>query len=53
MVMRYFEGLAAGTRLLGVLPRSGELLFPQRHKMLGGIDSKKISSKIQSLRIDH
>jgi hypothetical protein len=22
--MRYFEGLAAGTRLLGVLPRSGE-----------------------------
>ena len=24
MVMRYFEGLAAGTRLLGVLPRSGE-----------------------------
>jgi len=23
-VMRYFEGLAAGTRLLGVLPRSGE-----------------------------
>jgi hypothetical protein len=24
LVMRYFEGLAAGTRLLGVLPRSGE-----------------------------
>ena len=24
MSMRYFEGLAAGTRLLGVLPRSGE-----------------------------
>jgi hypothetical protein len=24
MTMRYFEGLAAGTRLLGVLPRSGE-----------------------------
>lgn len=24
MVMRYLEGLAAGTRLLGVLPRSGE-----------------------------
>ena len=23
-MMRYFEGLAAGTRLLGVLPRSGE-----------------------------
>jgi Glycosyl transferases group 1 len=24
LVMRYYEGLAAGTRLLGVLPRSGE-----------------------------
>jgi hypothetical protein len=24
LVMRYFEGLAAGTRLLGVLPRSGD-----------------------------
>jgi hypothetical protein len=24
LVMRYFEGLAAGTRLLGVLPRNGE-----------------------------
>jgi Glycosyl transferases group 1 len=24
LTMRYFEGLAAGTRLLGVLPRSGE-----------------------------
>jgi len=24
LVMRYFEGLAAGTRLLVVLPRSGE-----------------------------
>ena len=24
LVMRYFEGLSAGTRLLGVLPRSGE-----------------------------
>ena len=24
LVMRYFEGLAAGTQLLGVLPRSGE-----------------------------
>jgi glycosyl transferase family 1 len=24
LVMRYFEGLAAGTRLLGILPRSGE-----------------------------
>ena len=24
LVMRYLEGLAAGTRLLGVLPRSGE-----------------------------
>jgi hypothetical protein len=24
LVMRYFEGLAAGTRLLGVLPSSGE-----------------------------
>ncbi len=24
LVMRYFEGFAAGTRLLGVLPRSGE-----------------------------
>lgn len=24
LVMRYFEGLAAGTRMLGVLPRSGE-----------------------------
>ena len=30
LVMRYFEGLAAGTRLLGVLPRSGdyEALLP-------------------------
>ena len=30
LVMRYFEGLAAGTRLLGVLPRSGEyeLILP-------------------------
>jgi Glycosyl transferases group 1 len=24
LVMRYFEGLAAGTRILGVMPRSGE-----------------------------
>ena len=52
MVMRYFEGLAAGTRLLEFAPER-QLLFPQRHKMLGGIDLKKISSKIQSLRIDH
>jgi hypothetical protein len=30
LVMRYFEGLAAGARLLGVLPRSGEyeMLLP-------------------------
>jgi Glycosyl transferases group 1 len=28
LVMRYFEGLAAGTRLLGVLPRSGEYILP-------------------------
>ena len=30
LVMRYFEGLAAGTRVLGVLPRSGEyeLILP-------------------------
>ena len=31
LVMRYLEGLASGSRLLGVLPRSGEfeLLLPR------------------------
>ena len=32
LVMRYFEGLAAGTRLLGVLPRSGEYEFDPAHR---------------------
>ena len=41
LVMRYFEGLAAGTRLLGVLPRSGDYEFdPADRRILPGLPGR-------------
>ncbi len=51
-VMRYFEGLAAGARLLGVLPRSGEYerLLPLDAILLVAPDGSDLAAKLDADR---
>ncbi|HXX18195.1 MAG TPA: glycosyltransferase [Candidatus Acidoferrum sp.] len=48
LVMRYFEGLAAGARLLGVLPRSGEyeMLLPLDAILQVARDGSDLAAKL-------
>jgi len=50
LVMRYFEGLAAGARLLGVLPRSGEYdtLLPRDALLEVSPDGQDLAAKLDS-----
>ncbi len=51
-VMRYLEGLAAGARLLGVLPRSGEyeLLLPRDAILVVEPDGSDLTEKLDADR---
>jgi hypothetical protein len=51
-VMRYFEGLAAGARLLGVLPRSGEYerLLPRDAILVVEADGSDLAKKLDADR---
>lgn len=51
-VMRYFEGLAAGARLLGVLPRSGEyeMLLPFEAMLQVAPDGSDLAVKLDADR---
>jgi hypothetical protein len=51
-VMRYFEGLAAGARLLGVLPRSGEyeMLLPPEVILQVAPDGSDLAAKLEADR---
>jgi hypothetical protein len=56
IVMRYFEGLAAGTRLLGVLPASGEYesLLPTDAICQVALDGSDLSERLdQDAKTDH
>jgi hypothetical protein len=50
LVMRYLEGLAAGTRLLGVLPRSGEYeaLLPLEAMVQVAPDGSDLDAKLDA-----
>ncbi|MDG5489267.1 glycosyltransferase [Sphingomonas sp. BGYR3] len=50
LVMRYFEGLAAGTRLLGVLPRSGEFedFVPRESLLAVAPDGSDFAEKFEA-----
>lgn len=52
LVMRYFEGLAAGARLLGVLPRSGEyeMLLPLDAILQVARDGSDLATKLDADR---
>jgi hypothetical protein len=54
LVMRYFEGLAAGARLLGVLPRSGEYeaLLPLDAILQVAPDGSDLAVKLDADRTD-
>jgi len=51
-VMRYLEGLAAGARLLGVLPRSGEyeMLLPREAILVVEPDGSDLGAKLDEDR---
>jgi hypothetical protein len=51
-VMRYFEGLSAGARLLGVLPRSGEyeMLLPSEVILQVAPDGSDLAAKLDADR---
>lgn len=53
-VMRYFEGLSAGARLLGVLPRSGEYdaLLPRDAMLEVAPDGSDLAEKLDADRFD-
>ena len=50
--MRYFEGLSAGARLLGVLPRSGEyeMLLPSEVILQVAPDGSDLATKLDADR---
>jgi hypothetical protein len=52
--MRYLEGLAAGSRLLGVLPMSGEYeaLLPLDAILQVAPDGSDLASKLDTDRVD-
>jgi hypothetical protein len=52
--MRYFEGLAAGARLVGVLPRSGEYqrLLPLDAILVVAPDGSDLAAKLDADRDD-
>lgn len=54
LVMRYLEGLAAGSRLLGVLPMSGEYeaLLPLDAILQVAPDGSDLASKLDTDRVD-
>jgi glycosyl transferase family 1 len=54
LVMRYLEGLAAGTRLLGVLPKSGEYedLLPRNAILEVAADGTNLFEKLDADRSD-
>jgi hypothetical protein len=53
-VMRYLEGLSAGARLLGVLPRSGEyqLLLPRDAILEAAADGSDLAERLDADRTD-
>jgi len=54
LVMRYFEGLSAGARLLGVLPRSGEYeeLLPREAILQVAPDGSDLEARIAADQAD-
>ena len=54
LVMRYLEGLSAGARLLGVLPRSGEYetLLPRRAILEVAADGSDLAEKLDTDRLN-
>lgn len=53
-VMRYLEGLSAGARLLGVLPRSGEYqdLLPREAMLVVAPDGSDLAEKLDADRLN-